>query len=167
MYPFPQWLGALSVIMVVCLFAPLSQADDVNNVTQNTVEVVNSTLANLKIKRLGSAVKVQYTFQTQKRTEPFDVYIAFTKNNVANELWFIQPGGEFTQSPKPYYTQMSHNLEEIVLDFTLSTDLDDLYLVGEYHFYAALLKAGTEVSNLAPSDWPLVELSHDNVFVSR
>lgn len=164
MYPFPQWLGALPVIMVFCMFTPLSQADDVNNATQNTVEVVNSTLANLKIKRLGSAVKVQYTFQTQKRTEPFDVYIAYTKNNVANELWFIQPSGEFTQTPKPYYTQVSHDLEEIVLDFTLSTDLN---LVGEYHFYAALLKAGTEVSNLAPSEWPLVELSHDNVFVSR
>ncbi len=156
------WLPVSLLILSVGLITPAIQAEDGNSPTSSTVEVLNNPLTDAKIKRLGDPLRVQYTFTTHKKSESYDVYIAYS---ATEGLLFIQPSGEFSGTPLPYYTKIESNTEEIILDFTLPTD--NLELVGEHLFYAALLKTGTDVSGLAPADWPWEKISTDSVFVSR
>lgn len=160
------WLPVSLLILLVGLTTPAIQAEDGNGQTSSTVEVLDNPLTDAKIKRLGEPLRVQYTFKTHKKSESYDVYIAHSATNATLEgLLFIQPSGEFSSTPLPYYTKISGDTEEIVLDFTLPTD--NLELVGEHVFYAALLKTGTNVSGLTPTDWPWEKISTDSVFVSR
>lgn len=174
------WLPISLLILSVGLTTPATQAEEGNSQTSSAVEVLNNPLVDAKIKRLGEPLQVQYTFKTHKKSESYDVYIAHSAVNSTNDgLVFIQPSGEFINAPLPYYTKISSDTEEIVLDFTLlpsPTDnlnlvgegsTDNLTLVGEHFFYAALLKTGTDVSGLAPTDWPWEKVSTDSVFVSR
>lgn len=159
------WLP-VSLLVLVGLTAPAIQAEDGTGQTSSTVEVLDNPLIDAKIKRLGDPLRVQYTFKTHKKSESYDVYIAHSATNSTLEgLLFIQPSGELGNTALPYYTKISSDTEEIVLDFTLPTD--SLELVGEHVFYAALLKTGTDVSGLAPADWPWEKISTDSVFVSR
>jgi hypothetical protein len=166
-YPFHfPWLSISLLILSVGWITPATQAEDGNSQTSSAVEVLDNPLTDAKIKRLGEPLQVQYTFKTHKKSESYDVYIAHSAVNSTNDgLVFIQPSGEFINAPLPYYTKISSDTEEIVLDFTLPTD--DLTLIGEHFFYAALLKTGTDVSGLAPADWPWEKISTDSVFVSR
>lgn len=128
----------------------------------NQVEVVDTSFHDLKVKRLGESLKVRYSFRSEKQAEHVDVYIAYSQSQ-GGELLFLQPAS-FTTQPVPYYKDISSSTEETILELDLPGDLN---LVGEHYFYAALMKAGTDISNLEVSQWHWKELSVDQVFVSR
>lgn len=162
---YPKWLVISPLLVSVTFLTPITHAEDVNSQPQSTVEVVNSTLTDVKIKRLGEPMKVQYALKMPKKSASYDVYLAYSSAKItADELLFIQAAGNFTKQPIPYYAGISGNTQETVLDFVLPNDLQ---YVGEHFFYAALIPAGSNLSNLAPVDWPWEKLSTDHVFVSR
>lgn len=163
--PYPRWLRVSPLLICVSFMTPVVQAEEANSQLQSTVEVVNSTLTDVKIKRLGEPVKLQYVLKTPKKSASYDVYLAYSAANMtADGLLFIQAAGNFTKQPIPYYAGISGNTDETVLDLVLPNDLQ---YVGEHFFYAALIQAGTDLSNLAPLNWPWEKLSTDHVFVSR
>jgi len=160
MCQFNYWWPA-GLLIGVCTFMS-AYADQPD--TSSKVEVVDSVFNEVKVKHLGEPIRLRYSLDTQKNAEPVDVYIAYSSTPPSvDNLWFIQESG-FTKEPLPYYTDLSKDTEEIVLKLTIPPDRS---LVGEHFFYAALLKSGTEVTGLDPSQLPWEKLSVDQVFVGR
>ncbi len=158
-------LGNLLMIVIGLGSSAMAQPTDVLNPIDSQVEIIDNSLMELNIKQLGEVLKVQYSLKTPASSPRsyYDVYIAYSSASVDNQLWFVQANGEFTQTPVPYYTKIT-NTEDVVLDFSIPVDLN---LIGEHFFYAALLKAGQDVSTLKPADWEWERLSSTSVFLTR
>ena len=148
----------------ILLSPPLQATEESSSSPSSEVEVVNTSFNDLNVKRLGEPLKVRYSFHGEKEGEHhgYDVYIAYSSSQ-GGELLFLQ-ATNFTKEAIPYYKNLSSPKEETVLEFDLPGDLN---LVGEHYFYAALIKAGTDISNLEVSQLPWKEVSVDQVFVSR
>jgi len=159
-------LGNLLMIVIGLSSSAMAQPTDVlNPIIDSQVDVIDNSLMELNIKQLGEDLKVRYSLKTPASSSRsyYDVYIAYSSASVDNQLWFVQPKGEFTQVPVPYYTRVA-NAEDIILDFSIPIDLS---LIGEHFFYAALVKTGQDVSTLKPADWEWERLSSTNVFLTR
>ncbi|OQW91989.1 MAG: hypothetical protein BWK79_15645 [Beggiatoa sp. IS2] len=164
MYPYDRkWLVTSLLLPVLSCTTPIVCADDDNTETNvSSIQVLGNALDDSKVKSLGESLEVHYSLQNVDSSVPFDVYIAVQTPH--NGFWFLQPDSTFIDAPKPYYQNLTKGTTATVLKLNLPNDLN---LIGENTFYAALLTAITNVAGIPPAEWPWEKLSIDKVFFTR
>lgn len=159
-----KWLNALFFIFCFATSA-IAVAQE-----QSELTACNTLNEGMTVIGLGSTAEVCFLLDGfDSKSERYDVYLA-VKPPQYEHLWFITSTGQlfdrnengFSEYVKPYLANTPLSNEKGTLfEYPIPITVD---MVGEYKFYAVVVRSGEDVAD--PDNW-VGKLTQTSVFVTR
>lgn len=169
-----KWLLISLWITVMGFMAPITQANDC--LATGHIEIPDSSLFSFQqVKKLGEPLEVTFhvTFSGENcnNNSGIDIYIALQmplQEDKPNELWYLQPSGEFSDNMTAYLTKLQAQDRKVtIFSGMLPKNIES---VGQYTFYAGMVPANTpidKVLEVVGNPHEMSSLSVEGLFVTR